>query len=276
MNSAWLLALPLILLPVWWHRRRREQGGAQPLASARFVPRAEPQKKRMWRWRERLLLMLRCLLLAAVIGWLADFVLPWRPDAVIIVPGTDPAWALRQIQAARLDNADRLALATPDAFGWLAHREREWQTGARVLLLGDVAMPALLPRTRLQLEVRSQPRTGMQAERRVFLAGAYADKWRRLFTALDGPHRYRIGGAYGATPFDASVPPPPDAAQARAVFEAWEQRNFAPPAYTTPSQRIGPDLDAPSPDSGALRYLLTLALMALFALERIVTHAQRR
>lgn len=263
MNSPWWLALPLILLPVWWHRRRRAQGGAQALASARFVPRAEPRQKRMWRWRERLLLALRCLLLACAIGWLADFVLPWRSDAVVIVPGTDPAWAQRQIKAARLDNADHLVLATPDVFGRLARHEREWQAGSRVLLLGDVAMPALLPRTRLRLEVRTLPRAATPAERRVVLAGAHADKWRRLFDALDGPHRYRIVAAYGATPFDASAPPPADAARARALFEAWEQRNFAPPAYTAPSQRIGPDADAASQDSGALRYLLTLALMAL-------------
>ena len=275
MNSPWLLALPLIFLPLWWHRRRREQGGAQPLASARFVPRAEPQQKRMWRWRERLLMLLRCLLLAGAIGWLADLVLPWRSDAVLIAPGTDQAWAQREIKAARIENADRLPLATADAFGWLARHEREWQAGSRLLLLGDVTMPALLPRTGLRLEVRGQPRVAMPAERRVVLAGAYADQWRRLFTALAGRHRYRVGAAYGATPFDASVPPPVDAAQARAVFEAWEQRNFAPPAYTTPSQRIGPDREAADQDSGALRYLLTLALMALFALERIVTHAQR-
>ncbi len=278
MNSMWLLALPLLLLPVWWHRRRREQGDAQALASARFLPRAEPRRRRLWRWRDRLLLALRCLLLACVIGWLADVVLPWRADAVVIVPGTDAAWAERQIRAARFDNADRLTLSTADAFGWLARHEREWQAGSRVLLLGDVPMPALMPRTRMRLEVRSQSRAAAPAGRDVVIVGAHAARWRRLFAALDGPHRYRIDAAAGVSPtvFDARLPPPHDAAAARALFEAWEQRQYRPPPYTTPSQSIAPGSAPATQGGGALRYMLTLALMALFALERIVTHARRR
>ena len=66
--SMWWLTLPVLLLPVWWHRQKRERIKAMPLATARFLPRAEPQQLRVWRWTERLLLVVRCLLLVAVMA----------------------------------------------------------------------------------------------------------------------------------------------------------------------------------------------------------------
>lgn len=71
--------------------------------------------------------------------------------------------------------------------------------------------------------------------------------------------------------------PATSAEAARAQFESWQRLHYAPPAYVTPAQAIAASATVgPAPASGALRYLLTIALLALFALERIVTHATRR
>ena len=40
MTSMWWFALPVLLLPIWWHRQKRERVKALPLATARFLPRA--------------------------------------------------------------------------------------------------------------------------------------------------------------------------------------------------------------------------------------------
>src|SRR4051812_4235600 len=88
--ALWWLALPVLLLPVWWHRQRRERSKAVLLATARFLPNSDPQHQRVWHWVDRALLLLRCLLLLLAIGWLADLALPWRGDSVLIVPGNEP------------------------------------------------------------------------------------------------------------------------------------------------------------------------------------------
>ena len=80
MSSAlnlWWLALPLLLLPLWWHRQQRPRTQAEPLATARFLPAAAPPQLRIWRWADKTLLALRLLLLLGVIAWLADVVVPW-------------------------------------------------------------------------------------------------------------------------------------------------------------------------------------------------------
>ncbi|UUZ51153.1 hypothetical protein LP420_17430 [Massilia sp. B-10] len=124
MISLWWLALPVLLLPVWWHRQKRERAAVKPLATARFLPRTNPLHQRVWRWHDRSLLLLRCLLLATVIAWLADLALPWRGDAVLVAPGTDAAWAANQIREAGFSSASRMNLPSRDAFGWLAQHER--------------------------------------------------------------------------------------------------------------------------------------------------------
>ena len=35
MNQLWWFALPILLLPIWWHRRKREQHKAELLATSR-------------------------------------------------------------------------------------------------------------------------------------------------------------------------------------------------------------------------------------------------
>ena len=45
--SLWWLALPILLLPIWWHRQKRESVQAVPLATARFLPAADPRQGRV-------------------------------------------------------------------------------------------------------------------------------------------------------------------------------------------------------------------------------------
>jgi len=327
MISLWWLALPVLLLPVWWHRQKRERAASEPLATARFLPRTNPLHRRVWRWHDRSLLLLRCLLLATVIAWLADLVLPWRGDAVLIAPGTDVAWAEHQIRDAKFSDATRIHLQEPDVFGWLAKHEREWKTDARLMVIGHVPMPAAMPRFSHAVTVKARPAAHPRSEHRVSIVSNRPEKWRLMFDAIDGPRRYLVqtGPAAAAELIvwdlpDAPPPqlraplwwigdpsafpelknaktvdrlryadsprgrlwasdawPPVDANAARAQFETWQRLHYAPVAWPTPTQTL-PAASTTSnvQASGALRYLLTIALLVLFSLERLVTHAKRR
>ncbi|HEY0064498.1 MAG TPA: hypothetical protein VGC21_20450 [Telluria sp.] len=324
--SLWWLAMPVLLLPIWWHRQKRERAAVKPLATARFLPRTNPLHQRVWRWHHRSLLVLRCLLLATVIAWLADPALPWRGDAVLVVPGTDQAWANGQIRDAGFAEATRIDLPQADAFGWLAQHEREWRPNARLLVVGPVSMPANRPHVSQRVTVRTSPAPVIKNERRVAIVSKRADQWRAMFLSLDGPQRYVIQPAPDATtelivwdlpeapPAQMRAPlwwigertafaelknapavdgvhyadsprgrlwwsanwPPADADAARSQFETWQRLHYPPVAWTTPAQVFEPSPGSGTPASGALRYLMTIALLALFALERILTHAKRR
>lgn len=327
MISLWWWALTVLLLPIWWHRQKRERVDSQALATARFLPLTNPLQQRVWRWVDRVLLLVRLLLLAAVIAWLADMVLPWRGDSVLVVPGTDPAWAAQQVNNAGFAKARRIALPQADAFGWLARHEREWRPDARILVLGGAPMPAALPRLRHQVTVLAQPRPFAATEHRVAIVSQRADQWRALFAALGGPQRYIIETAPTAKSelivWDMPTAPPAamraplwwigdasafpelknarvvdgvryadsargrlwasaawpaaNAAAARAQFNTWQRLHYAPLPYATPAQTLPAVAGAPmGPASGALHQLLTIALVALFALERILAHARRR
>jgi hypothetical protein len=145
---------------------------------------------RVWRWNDLLLLILRCLLLLALIALLADPVLPWRGDSVLVVPGADPAFVDKQVRDAGLADPRRIALPGRDAYAWLHAHEREFKSQARLLLLGDVAMPAALPRLRHTVTVRTRPAPVAPSEHHVAVYSQRAQEWRRLFGALDGPRRY--------------------------------------------------------------------------------------
>ena len=47
--SLWWWTLPVVLLPILWHRQKREQTKTSLLASARFLPAAEPKMRRVSR-----------------------------------------------------------------------------------------------------------------------------------------------------------------------------------------------------------------------------------
>ena len=74
-----------------------------------------------------------------------------------------------------------------------------------------------------------------------------------------------------------SVAPPPDADAGRTLFERWQRLHYPALAYAAPTQVIAATPSASmAPASGALHAMLAYALMALFALERILAHAHRR
>lgn len=195
--SMWWLALPVLLLPMWWHRQKRERTEAAPLATARFLPRADPQQLRVWRWTERLLLLVRCLLLVAAIALLAGVAMPWRGDTVLVVPGTDAAWLERQVVDARFAGAARLAM--PDPFAWLATHEGELRSGARLLVAGAAPMPAVQPKLRHGVDLRTEVKPFAKSEHRVAIVSNRSNQWRALFTALDGPQRYVVTDTPDAT-----------------------------------------------------------------------------
>ncbi|MEW6024166.1 MAG: BatA domain-containing protein [Pseudomonadota bacterium] len=327
MNSLWWLALPTLLLPIWWHRKKRVQVAAEPMATARFLPRTEPRQMRVWRWADVILLIVRCLLLACLIAWLADPVLPWRGNTVVVAEGTDARWAEQQVQGAGFGDAARLSLPAAGALAWVRSHEREWKPDARLLVLGDIPMPATPPQFRHALDLRTLAKPGAAGEVHVAVVGERAGEWQRMFAALNGPLRAVVDAAPGAKtelivwdkpeappasmraplwwiadasafPELAKAPtvdgiryadsprgrlwtsdawPPSDAAAARRVLETWRSLHYAPLPYTAPSQSFAA---SPTPAAthadGALRGILMWALVALFALERMVTHARRR
>ena len=297
MNALWWLALPILLLPVWWHRRKRVQNKAAPMATARFLPRTEPRQTRIWRWRDPLLLLVRCLLLALLIAWLADPVYPYRGDTVVVTQGADAAWVEREVTQARLANAER------------------------------VTLPAAKPAFGRPVEVRSQAAAPVKVERHVYIASERAAEWRRMFAAQVGPETIVIEDTPGAATTlivwdSAEAPPaalraslwwvtqpsafpelaksravnglryadsargrlwhhadwpPRDPEAARALLDDWQQLHIAPRPYTMSSQAFAADQDANAPaPGGALRGILLAILAALFVLERTLTHARRR
>jgi hypothetical protein len=326
--SLWWLALPVLLLPILWHRQKREQTKAAPLASARFLPVSEPKQLRVWRWSDPLLLLLRCLMLLALIALLADLVLPWRGDSVLVVPGTDASLVERQSADAGFRDAQRLALPDPDAIGWLHAHEREFKPEARLLVVGDAVMPASLPRLRHAVLLRTNTKPApAPAERHVAVFSRHAEDWRRLFAAANGPWHVVVDARPGprtellvwdlpeAPPATLRAPlwwvtdahafpelgkaapvdglrvaagargrmwqvkgwPPHDADAARGLFAAWQRLHLGPQPWTIPAQALAADAKAPAgPAGGALREILATLLVALFVLERMLTHVRRR
>jgi hypothetical protein len=221
--SMWWLAMPVLLLPIWWHRQKRERSNAQPLATARFLPRADPQQQRVWRWTDRLLLLVRCLLLAGVIALLADVTLPWRGDTVLVAPGTDAAWLDRQVTDAGFSGAARITVADP--LGYLALHEREWKASARLLVAGNVPMPALRPQFRHKVELRTLAAPLPASEHRVAVVSKRAPQWRVLFAALDGPQKFVVT----------------DTADAKSELIIWDVAEAPPAGLHAPLWWVGDD-----------------------------------
>lgn len=323
MNALWWLALPILLLPIWWHRRKREQHKAELLATSRFLPRAEPRQTREWRLNDLVLLLVRCLMLAVAIAWLADPVMPRRGDTVIVAAGTDPNWVEQQAVQAGLAKADRLVMPAAQAIAWLRAHQREWRPEARLLVLGDVPMPALVPEFGRRIELRTLARKPENKARRVYVASERPEQWRRVFAAAGIAIDETPGASTSLIVWDRKDAPPPslraplwlvtdraafpelakaphadglhyadsargrlwhaegwppkNAEAARTLLDNWQRLHVGPPSYTAPSrvfEAAGTD-SAPEP-SGALRDMLMALLVALFVLERILTHARRR
>ncbi|WP_295990888.1 hypothetical protein [Rugamonas sp.] len=329
------------------HRQKRQRLKAEPLATARFLPSAAPEQLRVWRWSDLLLLLARCLLLLALIAWLAVTVFPWRGDTVLVDAGVDQAWARQQIDSAGFGAAARVTMAAAmeaameaDILPWLHSHEHEWRGDARLLIVADgakVAMPARLPQFAHALTLRIKaplPKAAVaNTEHRIALATTpeRAAAWHALFAAFNlaggATQRYVVADAPdGKTELivwdlPGSAPPPawraplwwtaPDAlpelaaapslsvngltlkyaatargrvwassawpAQdgdgARAIYETWQLLAHAAPAYPASSQVL--DAGRAAMPGAAPAAWLAWLLLALFSLERILTHARR-
>jgi hypothetical protein len=184
----WWLALPVLLLPIWWHMRRRERKKASLLATARFLPATTPQQQRTPRWQERLLLLIRVLLLLALIAWLAVTVMPWRGDTVLAAPDIAADVAAREATAEGL-RSPAYEQVPPDALAWLSAHQHEFRRSARVLIVARaLPMPALLPQFPLPVTVRVllQARPAAPQLRSIALATTpeREPQWRALIAAF--------------------------------------------------------------------------------------------
>jgi hypothetical protein len=246
---------------------------------------------------------------------------------VLVTKGTDRAWLERQVKEAGFTAARRIEVPSGDPFGWIAVHEREWKAGARLLVAGSVPMPAVQPRLRHRVELRTAPQPFSTSSHHVAVVSKRAAHWRALFAALDGPQRYlvsdtpdaqselivwdvpeappatlraplwwvgdtnafpelrnapaidgmRYAGSARGRLWSSNAWPPVDADAARALFDTWQRLHFAPVAYPAASQSLAASASARMDDgAGALRDQLLIALVALFALERIMAHASRR
>jgi hypothetical protein len=229
--------------------------------------------------------------------------------------------------AAGLKDAQRIELPAAPALDWLRSHEREWPAQARVLVLGDVPMPAAQPKFNRRVELHTASSPAKAVVRHVAIVSGRAQEWRRLFTALDGSGRYVIddeptskadlviwdtpqapaaglraplwwvadasafpelrdakqvdGMRYADSShgrlWSSAAWPPKDADSARRLFETWQRLHFAPVPFTVPSYTIEASrVWQPGEAEGELRAVLAWLVVALFALERILTHARRR
>lgn len=235
-HPMWWLALPVLLLPIWWHRQKRRRIQAETLATARFLPSAPPRHMRIWRWEEVPLLLLRCLLLVALIVWLAALALPWRGDTVLVGHGVPAAWAGQQAAQAGMAGAQRMALPEDMSFNevlpWLQSHEREWRKDARLLVLArQVALPAQLPKLAHAVEIRIAPPAAAMSAQPATASAQAAASAQRGSLAVSAEQ----GAAASASPA-AAMPARPGAAVAAppATRESgggtWEPAASAAPA----------------------------------------------
>lgn len=267
--SLWWLALPVLALPILWHRRKRESLQAAPLATARFLPPADPRQVRVWSWQDKLLLLLRCLLLLALIARLAGLSFPWRGGSVLVLPAADAPWVDAQAKAAGFGDAPRIMLPSRDAFTWIAEHEDEFRAGARLMVAGEVPMPAIAPRFRHEVVLRSQPGKPAWPVREVAIIGERTQQWRAFFdAAASSGQQYRVSGAPGketglvvwdqapAPPASVNVPlwwaPHPSAFGVPANAPQVDGLRYA----DTPNGRVWSAAAMPPQDAASARWLL--------------------
>ncbi|SFF67378.1 N-terminal double-transmembrane domain-containing protein [Duganella sp. CF458] len=325
MQPLWWLAMPVLLLPLWWHMRKRERTRTDLLATARFLPAAVPQQQRVLRWSDVLLLLVRLVLLVALIAWLAVLAMPWKGDTVFVDQTLESSpWAAQQIQAAGMGAAAREPLPA-DLWNWLARNEHEWRPQARFLILAPrAAMPALPPRLAHAVDLRLPPpgAAATPPRERHIVVSAPAERqarWQALFaafsTAADGEARYVLSDTPTAVTelivWDRSDTEPPaswkaplwwrtastngqtqtpqglswtapqwplqDVDAARALYERWQAASAPPAPYPMFAQTLKAERKKPLPTALARSpEWLALAMLALFAIERMLAHARRR
>lgn len=203
----WWLALPSLLLPLWWHRQRQKQKQVFPLASAQFLANAEPQTVQVWRWRDLILLLLRLAILLCLIALLAQFIRGQRGDTVFVSNKANTTWIAAQlaqlkqqsksIEVLKYCEQASCDIQTNSIFAWLEQHQAQWKDSSRWYLLaaeGELTMPAQAPRFEPAFELRiaptmnaiSKPLTSTAAQTlSVYLQSPRADEWRKWFQVFE-------------------------------------------------------------------------------------------
>lgn len=204
LSPIWWLLLPLLGLPIWWHRQRRHTQKIKTLATTKFLPSAPPQLLRVWRWRDILLLILRCLMLITLLAILAGLFWSWRGDTVFIAKNLDAKWVQNTLQESSFEHTQQIIYCTEndkdnacevhtnDLFFWIAQQQAQWQPQARWLVLAtadQLPMSGTKPVLQHEVSIRIAPRDINKPTKKtqVFIAikSARMDEWRRLFSAFE-------------------------------------------------------------------------------------------
>ncbi len=204
--SWWWLGLPLMALPIWWHRQRRQQTSAQPLATARFLAQTDPRLQSVWRWRQLLLLILRLLMLACLLALVAGIFYRGRGDTIFISEQADKTWVQQQLSQSKKEaggdwsNAkiERVcveascSVQTDQILPWLAHHQHEWKRGSKWLVLAsasDGQISALLPQFDNALDLRISPLTSpeklLPATISIVVKSARFAEWQAWFKVFE-------------------------------------------------------------------------------------------
>lgn len=198
----WWLLLPVVLLPIWWHRQRRLNPKILTLATAKFLASATPQRKPIWRWRDWILLLLRCLILLCMLALLAGWFLSWRGDTVLLAPDLDPQWVRQELKKSGMQEAQQSVFCaqaaceihTDNLLSWLEQQQAQWRPQARILILAradQLRMNAQAPQIAhaLQIRIAPSPRHPAVATNRSKLPIAVASdrlpEWQRLIAAFN-------------------------------------------------------------------------------------------
>lgn len=198
--ALWWLLLPVLALPIWWHRQRRHSLKIQRLATAKFLASAAPQLRPVWCWRDWILLLLRCLILLSMLALLAGWFLSWRGDTVLLGRDLDPQWVQQELQAQGMQQAQQsyfcaeaaCEIHTDNLLFWLEQQQSQWRPQAKILILahaGQLPMNGQAPRIAHAVQIRiapAQPSSAVQKKPlQIAIQSERLPAWRRLFAAFE-------------------------------------------------------------------------------------------
>lgn len=201
-TALWWLLLPVVLLPFWWHRQRRHNPKILTLATAKFLASATPQLKPIWRWRDWILLLLRCLILLCMLALLAGWFLSWRGDTVLLAPDLDPQWVQQELKKSGMQEAQQSVFCaqatceihTDNLLSWLEQQQAQWRPQAKILILAradQLRMNAQAPQIAHTLQIRIAPNTRHPAvatnrsKLHIAIASDRLPEWQRLISAFN-------------------------------------------------------------------------------------------
>lgn len=213
----WWVGLPLLALPIWWHRQRRQQQSAKFLATARFLAQTDPRLQTVWRWRQLLLLAVRLLMLVCLLALVAGIFYRGRGDTIFISQNADKNWVQQQLtqlakeagtkwSSATIENvcsSPSCSVQTDQIFSWLALHQHEWKIGSRWLVLAsakDGQMSASLAKFEHALELRVAPSSPQDKSAQVTIpivvkSARFSDwqAWFKVFEqTLDGQLHFEV------------------------------------------------------------------------------------